>query len=290
MTTAPSVVVGVDGSASSEAACEIACAEAASRGLPLTLLHAWEAYPLIPSGPWMPMPTLPDLTEVERSARQTLLRAGDRVREAAPGLDVELRLVRSAPVEGLLQAGREAALLVIGGVEHGRHDVGWLGPVPLHVAGHARCPVIVVPTAADAEGPVVVGIDDACLSSAAIAFAFEQADRWHRELRAVHAFASAWGTFVTDSGRLADLHERARAELSEALVGWGEKHPDVRVTELVSTEHPVRALRCAADDASLLVLGSHGRGAVARYTLGSISTTLLRVAPCAVAVVTSTAG
>ena len=58
------------------------------------------------------------------------------------------------------------------------------------------------------------------------------------------------------------------------------------MTELVSTEHPVRALRSAADGASLLVLGSHGRGALLRYALGSISTTVLRVAPCPVAVVT----
>ena len=287
MTSAPTVVVGVDGSASSEAACAVACAEAASRKLPLTLLHSWESYPVVPHGLWMPVAPLPDLVEVERAARQTLLNARDRVRRAAPDLDVELRLVRGSAADALLTAGRTAALLVVGGVESGRHEIGWLGPVPLHVAGHTACPVIVVPTGAVPDGPVVVGVDDAGLSTSAVAFAFEQADRWQRELIAVHAFTSTWGTYVTDSVRLAELHERARAELSEALVGWGEKHPGVRVTDLVSTEHPVRALRCAASDASLLVLGSHGRGPVARYALGSISATLLRVAPCAVAVVTN---
>jgi nucleotide-binding universal stress UspA family protein len=287
MTTAPTVVVGVDGSASSEAACAVACAEAASRRLPLTLLHAWETYPALPSGLWTTLPSMPDPSELERLARQTLVRTRDLVARAAPDVEIELRLVRSSPVDALLTAGRTAALLVVGGVDRGRHEVGWLGSVPLHVAGHAPCPVIVVPTGAPTDGPVVVGVDDSGLSTAAVAFAFEQASRWHRELVAVHAFTSTWGTFVTDSGHLADLHERARAELSEALVGWSEKHPDVRVTDLVSTEHPVRALRCAAADASLLVLGSHGRGAVARYAMGSISATLLRVAPCAVAVVTT---
>jgi nucleotide-binding universal stress UspA family protein len=160
--------------------------------------------------------------------------------------------------------------------------------VPLHVAGHASCPVVVVPAGARDAGPVVVGVDGTEASAAAVAFAFEQADRWHRELIAVHAFrTTGWGPVRSDDAPLAELHESARAELSEALSGWTGKLPDVRLTELVSTQHPVRALRTAATDASLLVLGSQVRGAIARYAIGSVSTTLLRVAPCAVALVTT---
>jgi nucleotide-binding universal stress UspA family protein len=213
------------------------------------------------------------------------MRTADLVSRIAPDVEVALKLVQSDPTEALLEASRTATLLVVGGVDRGRHELGWLGPVPLHVAGDASCPVVVVPTGAPADGPVVVGVDDAGLSGSAVAFAFDQADRWGRRLIALHAFSSAWASFVTDTGQLAQLHERARAELSEALAGWAEKYPAVPTTDLVSIEHPVRALRAASADASVLVLGSHGRGAVVSHALGSISGTLLRVAPCAVVVV-----
>jgi nucleotide-binding universal stress UspA family protein len=285
------VVVGVDGSAASDAATAVACAEAADRRLPLTLVHAWEApYPVFAEVGWMPLPIVPDAADLEAIARQTLASTAELVARLAPDLDVDARLIQSPPTEALLEASRTSTLLVVGGVDRGRQEVGWLGPVPLHVAGHARCPVIVVPTGARADGPVVVGVDDGGRSGSAVAFAFEQAERWRRELIAVHALSSTWAGLVTDSAQLAQLHERARADLSELLAGWGEKYPDVRVTDVVSTEHSVRALRSAATDASLLVLGSHSRGTATRYAPGSISTTLLRVAPCAVAVVTTEGG
>ena len=286
MRTGPSVVVGVDGSASSEAACVVACAEAASRRLPLTLLTACEPHAPTPGAFWGVQPGVPDPAEQEACARQALVRTAETVARAAPELALDLRLVRAAPVDALLAAAHDAAMLVVGGVDRGRHEVGWLGPVPLHVAGRTACPVIVVPTGPVPAGPVVVGIDDSGLSAAAVAFAFAQAARWDLDLVAVHAIGSDRAAFVRNPMLLAGLQERARVELSEALVGWSDKHPDVRVTGLVTAEHPVRALRCAASDASMLVLGSLGRGAAARDALGSISATLLRISPCSVAVVT----
>ena len=84
---------------------------------------------------------------------------------------------------------------------------------------------------------------------------------------------------------LAKMHETLRSQLSESLAGWSDKYPDVPVTSLVSLEHPLQALRAATSDARLLVVGSHGRGALLRFALGSVSAAMLRTAPCAVAVV-----
>ena len=95
MTTTRSVIVGVDGSASSEAACALACAEAQSRDLPLTVLHAWQPFPVFASGVWSPMTMLPDLTELEQVAQTVLARAGELVARTAPGLTVEQRLVQA---------------------------------------------------------------------------------------------------------------------------------------------------------------------------------------------------
>jgi nucleotide-binding universal stress UspA family protein len=53
----------------------------------------------------------------------------------------------------------------------------------------------------------------------------------------------------------------------------------------VSLDAPHLALQGAAASAGLLVVGSHGRGALLRAALGSVSSSLLRSAPCPVVVV-----
>src|SRR5689334_16320997 len=115
--TRPGVVVGVDGSAASDAACAFACAEAAERRLPLTLVHAWEApYPVFAEVGWMPLPIVPDEAELEAVARQTLSRTAELVQRLAPDLRVNLRLVQAAPTDALLEVSRAATLVVVGGV------------------------------------------------------------------------------------------------------------------------------------------------------------------------------
>src|SRR3954453_13681475 len=127
--TGQPVVVGVDGSASSAAACAVDAAEAGMRRLPLTLVHAWEApYPVFADVGWMPLPLLPESSELEAVARQTLTRTadpvtrqplprpGDLVTRTAPQVAVDVRLVQSDPTEALLDASRRASLLVVGGV------------------------------------------------------------------------------------------------------------------------------------------------------------------------------
>lgn len=58
MTTHPTpigaaLIVGVDGSASSDAALRFACGQAVVRRLPLELLHAWQPYPAYASSAMM---------------------------------------------------------------------------------------------------------------------------------------------------------------------------------------------------------------------------------------------
>ena len=76
--------------------------------------------------------------------------------------------------------------------------------------------------------------------------------------------------------------EDTRRLLQDALAGWRASYPDVAVTEVLGFERPLRALRTAVDDARMLVVGSHGRGTVWRYALGSVSSALLRAVACPV--------
>lgn len=278
------VLVGVDGTLASDEACKYASTEAQARGLPLRLLHAWLPRSVYHEGSTNAPPIWGSEASVETAARQVLVRAADLVSTYAPAAKHSEHLVKGAGADALVEASRHAKLLVVGGRERGRHDLSWLGSVPLHVVPRAHCPVIVVPTDPRLDGDIVVGLDGSFLTPYVADFAFEQAARTGAGLRAVMAFSPAFGGLTPDSHQEADRREDTRRVLQHALVGWREKYPDVDVTEVLSSEHPLRALRTASDDARLLVVGSHGRGMIWRYALGSVSSALLRVSACPVAV------
>jgi nucleotide-binding universal stress UspA family protein len=76
-----------------------------------------------------------------------------------------------------------------------------------------------------------------------------------------------------------EQEHRAHADrlLADAMTKLGE--PGVQVEPLVLTGSPAESLAEAAlaSDVGLLVVGSRGRGAVARMLLGSVSDRLVRI-------------
>jgi nucleotide-binding universal stress UspA family protein len=132
------IVVGVDGSPSSRAALRWAARQAALTGARLHAVIAW----MVPVtyGP-MPMPDWG--ADWEDSARATLeevvrTELGDRAGEAT----VEVSEGGAALV--LLDAAKDADLVVVGSRGHGGFAGLLLGSVAQHVTTHARCPVLVV--------------------------------------------------------------------------------------------------------------------------------------------------
>jgi nucleotide-binding universal stress UspA family protein len=84
--------------------------------------------------------------------------------------------------------------------------------------------------------------------------------------------------------KLADVrHEGARL-LTESLAGYQDRYPDVTVHREISFDRPAHALIEQAEGAVLLVVGSHGRGAVRSLLVGSVSHAVIYHAPCSVAV------
>jgi nucleotide-binding universal stress UspA family protein len=195
--------------------------------------------------------------------------------------------VRAAAPDALVQASRHSKLLVVGGRERGRHDLSWLGSVPLHVVPRAHCPVVVVPTDPRLTGDIVVGVgvDGSALAGPAVAFAFAEAARTGAHVQAVMTYAPAYAGLAPDGREAADRREDARKLLERTLEPCRTRHPEVVFSEILSTEHPLRALRVATEDAGLVVVGSHGRGVTWRHALGSVSSALLRVATCPVVVI-----
>jgi nucleotide-binding universal stress UspA family protein len=167
-----------------------------------------------------------------------------------------------------------------------------LGSVALQVVTHARCSVVVVRESfvdtPHAKG-VVVGIDGSAVSELAVGYAFEQASLRGVRLDVVHAWWTTVPNGLTQDIK-ADQVTRERLTLSETLVGWSEKYPDVEVRESLPMGPTVLTLTEAARNAELLVVGSRGRGGFHSLLLGSVSQGVLAHATCTVAVVRARSG
>jgi nucleotide-binding universal stress UspA family protein len=144
--TTSRIVVGVDGSDGARRALEWAVAEARLRDARLVAVHSWELPPLgISAGPFdPPTPLDPDLMQRVASAARELL---DRELDAVDlsGLEVDKLAEPRNPADALLEAAREADLLVVGTRGHGGFTGLLLGSVSQQVSNHAPCPVVIVP-------------------------------------------------------------------------------------------------------------------------------------------------
>lgn len=276
------LIVAVDGSAASDAAIRWATAEAAMRNVPMTLLHVME--PGLPVwGLGYSMAPLPyDYGELQEEEGQRVLTAAKDVAESAmpPGrqVTVESELTSAVPVPTLIDATKDAEMIVVGSRGQGPWRRALLGSVSTALVQHAHCPVAVIHDAADATtpvaGPVVVGVDGSPASERALAIAFDEASWRGVDLVALHAWIDSDTSAVPHSA-WPDFQSAAEETLAERLAGWSDRYPDVRVHREVVFNKPASHLLKAAESAQLVVLGSHGRGGFAGMLLGSVSNSVV---------------
>jgi nucleotide-binding universal stress UspA family protein len=131
------IVVGVDGSAISEAAIAFAFEEASWRGLGLTVVHAWQM---------SRMPVTFDVAEATREAAEerVLAEALAGWSEKYPDVQVMSRLVRDHPARALMEEAMGAVLLVVGSHGRGRFAEMVLGSVSQVVLRHAGTSIAIV--------------------------------------------------------------------------------------------------------------------------------------------------
>ncbi len=137
----PRIVVGVDGSASSEAALSWAIGQAVATGAVVEALTAWEFPQFYGSMGW----TFPQGEESIRSAAEQVLK-GTVAAAVKEDHDTEVRqtVAYGAPAPVLLEAAGGASMLVVGNRGHGGFTGALLGSVGQHCAQHAPCPVVIV--------------------------------------------------------------------------------------------------------------------------------------------------
>ncbi len=272
------ILVGVDGSAPSNAAVRWAAREAVTRNLPLTVVHARRMPTAGTTGmAWPAMPIPEEITRWQEEEAQQVLADSVKVAEGeVQGLRLDTKLIYSAPIPTLVELSKKAGLVVVGCRGQGAMAQTLLGSVGTALVRHAHCPVAVIHDEAPKHpgGPVLVGIDGSPSSELATAIAFDEASWRQTSLVALHAWNDADASSVP-SLEWSALEVAADKTLAERLAGWSERYPDVPVRRVVVWDHPARYLVERSEVAQLIVVGSHGRGGFAGMLLGSVGTAVV---------------
>ncbi|MFD7609899.1 universal stress protein [Streptomyces sp. NPDC059828] len=291
------IVVGLDGSTESRAAAEWAAREAELRDLPVKLVQVWQPVPMAQA------PLLGAETG-QHWTKRVLREVAEELRLRHPGVEVSTEQRNGIPAGVLLDAALDAELLVLGSRALSGIGGFLMGSVGQSVTAHTEVPVVLVRaggqaaehledavgTASGATGfrPVVLGLDTGSSNVQVISFAFEEARRRKATLAVVHSWdlppSYAYGMAGGYDPR-ADISRAQAGALTEVLLPWREKYPDVRVGEMSRMGSPASHLVDASRDASLVVVGRCVRRAPFGIHIGSVAHAVLHHAAVPVAVV-----
>jgi len=279
------IVVGTDGTMAGAAAVRWAATEAARRNVLLRIVHCFDwDYDSSRQG------CEAGTADAARYLAGTVTTAAlHQARAVAPGIWLEADALIGDAASHLIELSGAVALVVVGSRGRGGLAGLLLGSVSRRVAVHAECPVVVVRGRGDERGPVVAGVDVSPRGETVLQHAYEAAEALGCPLHVAHSYApvvSPWVGAVpaaTIPTRVQDDAERDR--LYALLTPWRDKYAHIGTTVSLSHQPAASALAAASAGARLLVVGSHGHGAVSGALLGSTSLYLLHHADCPVLVV-----
>jgi nucleotide-binding universal stress UspA family protein len=138
-------------------------------------------------------------------------------------------------------------------------------------------------------GSIVVGVDGSPSSIEAVEWAARQAALEHQPIALLHTFHIDGIYWLPAMGYDPREIRRSMREEGERLISAAERRvhetaPGVEVHHVLGDADARTALIDASHTASMVVLGSRGRGPVASTFLGSVGVTVVRHAACPVVV------
>ena len=137
-----SLVVGHDRSAGAEAALELALQLGSDLHAPVVILRAWSMVTAPRPANWT-FGYVPSEDELAEAVQNELV-ADTRARvDRFPGVDVGFRVDHRGPARALIEASREARMLVVGSRGLGGFGELVLGSVSDQCVRYAACPVLV---------------------------------------------------------------------------------------------------------------------------------------------------
>jgi nucleotide-binding universal stress UspA family protein len=225
-----------------------------------------------------------------RQDHQRVLDAASKhVRRLAPDLRATFVLHRGDLIELLAERSACSSLVVVGSRKPGPVTGVLRGTLALKLAGRAVSPLVVVPENwLPGAGRVVVGVDDET-DAEAVRFAARAAADSDSPLLLVHAVEQPVYYSPYDFGGRPEIVDELRRMSAATVAGRCDSvrqdHTGLTVTGRVEVSNPSLCLVRNATGASLAVVGSHHRKALAEFILGSVGHDLLVNLPCPVAIV-----
>jgi nucleotide-binding universal stress UspA family protein len=142
----PGIIVGLDGSHHSARALEWAIKEGAIQHAAVTVLTVDS----VPASPWTGNPTVlsgesAEVEKIRRLAEEMTQKVTSQLGEPQPA-SVTVQAIVGYPAKALIEASRDASLVVVGSRGAGGFARLLVGSVSSQVVHHAHCPVVVVPS------------------------------------------------------------------------------------------------------------------------------------------------
>jgi nucleotide-binding universal stress UspA family protein len=139
------VVIGYDASPPSEKAILWAAQDCDRRGCQLHVVRAWTVSSATRPDSWSPS-YVPSLVEFEAAVRADMERQVAEVLRDHPDVEWSVHPVYNQPAKALIEASKNADLLVVGHRGGGGFAGLLIGSVSEQCVRHAYCPVVVVHT------------------------------------------------------------------------------------------------------------------------------------------------
>lgn len=273
------IIVGFDGSEQAEDALALGKLIAGHSGAQLVVAGVFQFDPL-----WGGRD--PAFQEAEADYARDIERAANSV-----GAEAEA-IPSSSPGRGLHELAEEsgADLIVVGSAHHGKAGQILAGSVGMSLLHGSPCSIAIAPKGYSKLGDqriaeVTLGFDGSEESGMALADAVELARASGALLKVVAVAEPPVVSYGKGGGPNQGWHELKDAIkelMRERLVEAVESVPDdVRVESVLVSGEPATALaEIAIADGGVLMLGSRAYGPLRRVLLGSVSTGLVRSAPC----------
>jgi nucleotide-binding universal stress UspA family protein len=294
MITVDRILCPVDFSDSSQHALDHAVALAKWYGARLSALYVHRmAPPLVGIGPYIEPMTPVLLSDVERARLTADL--GRFVAGRAAGLAIDVLVEEGVNIAQAIieRADRLRAGLITIGTHGSTGFARWtLGSVAEKVLRTAPCPVLIVPPRATGTGipgevrRIICPVDFSASSGAALRYAASLAEATAARVTVVHVVDAGSDGPEPPVQEFFQYRDRLFEHAGRALKA--HVPPAVRaicaVDELVFVGRPyVEILRLASEQqADLIVMGVHGRGALDRMFFGSTTQHVVRQAACPV--------
>ena len=306
------VVVGVDGSENSERAFEVALGIAQQRQLALRVVTAYTE----PGYEYLPENT-------QGLAQENAQEVMDDIIATAKDVDVAISsaAIEGDAAGAIIRESKNAALVVVGKRGRSRFAGRFLGSVSASVASHAHCPSLVVPgrgkrkelpesdfagpadkeetaigvitsegvaTTADFRDCVVVAVDLDIQPVDLVSTAAQYAEERNLNLVLINAQPFSGSLWMPVSPVYQAEVPDLRKNVADRLARFAEQSQEQTTATIQWRFYDASAsdiLTEASNTASMIVVGTRGRGGFSGLLLGSVSQAVLNRSVCPVLVI-----